>query len=344
MHVILNTLSPVFLVVLLGAVLRHVGFLTESFSTALNKFVFWVPLPVFLFTSIQGSQFVSGSLPAAGVMIGTTLAIAAIAWFGAPLFGISRWSRGTFCQSVFRSNNAYVGLPVILFAYAGASPERIASVKALAALSLAPCLILYNVLAVLVLTPNQIGLVKVRESESSKVGESESPKGRGANVSGKVIANKILLGIVKNPLILACVAGSLGLWIRQTTGAELPEFLARTLQSIGSLAGPGALVALGASLTPERMRQAMRGAHIVAALKLVVCPLIGAALAYAAGLDADARFVATAYLTCPTAVASFVMAQAMKGDDVLAGGAVALSTLYSVVALAATLALFGPAV
>ena len=60
------------------------------------------------------------------------------------------------------------------------------------------------------------------------------------------------------------------------------------------------------------------------------------------GLDGDARFVALAYLTCPTAVASFVMAQAMKGDDVLAGGAVALTTVYSVAALAVLLALAAP--
>ena len=327
---ILDTLAPVFLVVLLGAVLRGVGFLTEAFAKALNRFVFWVALPVFLFQSIQGSEFVPGSLSAAAVMVGATLSIAAVSWFGAPLFGISRRSRGTFCQSVFRSNNAYVGLPVILFAYAGAGPEIIAAAKALAALALAPCLILYNVLAVLVLTPNAMGLF------------DENPPAAGAMRPRHVPASRILRGIATNPLILGCVAGAIGLLVRQNTGQDLPRFLDRTLQSIGSLAGPGALVALGASLTPERLRAALRGAHCAAFLKLVVCPLIGAALAHAFHLDHDARFIALAYLTCPTAVASFVMAQAMKGDDVLAGGAVALSTLYSVPALAIMLLLFGP--
>lgn len=153
---------------------------------------------------------------------------------------------------------------------------------------------------------------------------------------------RILRGIATNPLILGCVAGAIGLVVRQRTGLEPPRFLARTLQSIGSLAGPGALIALGGSLTADRMRASLRGAHIAAVLKLVVCPLIGALLARLIGLDADARFIALAYLTCPTAVASFVMAQAMKGDDVLAGGTVALTTLYSVPALAVMLLLFGP--
>lgn len=324
--VILNILAPVFLVVLLGALLRGTGFITERFSTDLNRFVFWVSLPVFLFTSILESEFANESLPAAGAMVCATLAIAAISWFGAPLFGISARSRGSFCQSVFRSNNAYVGLPVILFAYAGQPEETIASIRALAALSLAPCLILYNVLAVIVLMPNAEGAF-------------DDDRGDRAPTRIRIPLRKLLRGIAHNPLIIACVSGAVALVIRQRTGIEPPEFLARTLKQIGSLAGPGALLALGGSLTPQRLRAAMRGAHIVAFLKLVVCPLLGALFAYVFRLGPDARFVALAYLTCPTAVASFVMAQAMKGDDTLAGGAVALTTLYSVPALAVLLAL-----
>ena len=323
---ILNTLSPVFLVVLLGATLRGTGFVTERFATDLNRFVFWVSLPVFLFTSILESEFVEGSLAASGTMACATLAIAAISWFGAPLFGISARSRGSFCQSVFRSNNAYVGLPVILFAYAGEPDSTIASIRALAALALAPCLILYNVLAVIVLMPNAEGAF-----DHNAEGESQTHI--------RIPVRKLLRGIAHNPLIVACVAGSVALFVRQRIGVDLPEFAHRTLHQIGSLAGPGALFALGGSLTPARMRAAMRGAHVVALLKLVICPLLGALFALAFRLGPDARFVALAYLTCPTAVASFVMAQAMKGDDVLAGGAVALTTLYSVLALAILLAL-----
>ena len=325
LSVILGTLSPVFFVVLLGAVLRGTGFLTERFATELNRFVFWVSLPVFLFQSIAGSEFTPGSLPAAATMIAATLTIAATAWWGAPLLGISARSRGTFCQCVFRSNNAYVGLPVILFAFAGAPADKVAAVRSLAALSLAPCLILYNILAVVVLTPNAMGAFD-----------------GGAASAARPSARRIALGIVRNPLIVACVAGSLALLVRQRTEFVAPEFITRTMTQVGSLAGPGALLALGASLTPERMRAAFRGAHIAALLKLVVCPLLGVFFAWAFGLDGDARFVALAYLTCPTAVASFVMAQAMKGDDTLAGGAVALTTVYSAVALAVLLALAAP--
>lgn len=310
---VVNTLAPVFLIVLLGAILRRNGFLGEEFSSALNKLIFWVALPCLLFTTIAGSQFHPDSLDATAVLMLATLAIAAVAWFGAPLFGIDPRGRGSFTQSVFRSNNAYVGLPVIVAAYAG--QPQLTAVQSLAMLTLAPCLILYNVLAVFVLTPVD--------------------PAAGARA---IPWRKVARGIATNPLIVACVLGGLAM------GADvhLPPSLSRTLESLGRMAGPGALIALGSSLTRERMRASFRAAHIATALKLLACPAIGWALGVAFGLDRDARFITLAYLASPTAVASFVMAQAMKGDAVLAGGTVAVSTVYSVGALALVLLLAGP--
>ena len=328
LFVIVNTLLPPILVVLLGAVLRGVGFLTDAFAVAFNRFIFWVSLPAFLFLSIQRSKFVDGSFRAAGVMLLASLAVAAISWFGARLFGISRRSRGAFCHCAFRGNTAYVGMPVISFAYAGAPQALQTEIGALAAIALAPCIILYNVLAVLVMTPDAMGAF-------------DGSDGAAANV--RIPFASILKGIAGNPLIIGCVLGSLALVLRQKAGVELPEFLARALDSVGKIAGPGALLALGASFTPERLRTAMFGAHVVALLKLLACPLIGYAFAQLLGVSPHARFVALVYLACPTAVASFVMAQSMKGDAVLAGGSVALTTVYSAISMAVVIALAGPA-
>jgi predicted permease len=311
---VFDTLTPVFLILALGAALRASGFLSDAFAGALNNLIFWVALPCLLFGTISASAFEKSCVSAAGVMLATTLVIAAIAWFGAGWMGIAPASWGSFCQSVFRSNNAYVGLPVILFATA--DRPNAAAIASLAALTLAPCLILYNVLAVLVLTPRQAG---------------------ADGVLARVSWRRILRGIATNPLIVSCVAGALAL----AADIHPPKAIARTLESLGSLSGPGAMIALGASLTRERMRSAWRPAHLATVLKLVLCPLIGWGFAALAGLNHDARFVCLVYLACPTAVASFVMAQAMKGDSVLAAGAVAVSTVYSCVALAVVLLFAG---
>ena len=108
------------------------------------------------------------------------------------------------------------------------------------------------------------------------------------------------------------------------------------------MATPGSLIALGATLTPDRLRASIADAHKTALLKLVVCPLLGVAVCAALGLPPLHRFIVLCYLACPSAVASYVMAEAMGGDARLAGSAVALTTVYSALSLAAVLLLALP--
>lgn len=98
-----------------------------------------------------------------------------------------------------------------------------------------------------------------------------------------------------------------------------------------------ALLALGASLTPDRLRASVADAHKAALLKLVVCPCLGFGVCLLLGLPPLHRFIVLCYLACPSAVASYVMAEAMGGDARLAGSAVALTTVYSAFSLAAVL-------
>ena len=108
------------------------------------------------------------------------------------------------------------------------------------------------------------------------------------------------------------------------------------------MATPGSLIALGATLTPARLRASIADAHKAALLKLVVCPMLGVVVCALLGLPPLHRFIVLCYLACPSAVASYVMAEAMGGDARLAGSAVALTTLYSAFSLAAVLLLFTP--
>lgn len=98
-----------------------------------------------------------------------------------------------------------------------------------------------------------------------------------------------------------------------------------------------ALLALGASLTSDRLRASVADAHKAALLKLVVCPCLGFGVCLLLGLPPLHRFIVLCYLACPSAVASYVMAEAMGGDARLAGSAVALTTVYSAFSLAAVL-------
>lgn len=307
---------PVFALLALGAALRRSGFLSPKFAGELNKLVFYGALPCLLVDSIRRADPEAGSGASALALALATLATFAVAWLAAVPCGVPRASRATFCQTVFRSNNAYVGIPVMALALAGTPDE--AHGLAVATLTLAPCLLLYNALGVAVLT---------------KPGAGESRARRMLDVA---------LGIARNPLILGCLCGLALLALKNRAGVVPPRPVAETVRIFGTMATPGSLVALGASLDLGRVRACLRGACAAAVVKLAVCPLIGAAICAALDLPPLHRFVVVTYLSCPSAVASFVMAEAMGGDAPLAAASVALTTVLSVFSLSATILLFLP--
>jgi len=319
---VLGILFPIFFLLALGAALRHTGFLTEAFASGLNRLVFYGALPCLLVDSISRSDPTAGAGTASLALALGTVLIAAVAWFAAVPLGVSRASRPSFCQSVFRSNNAYVGLPVMALAFAGGPHEKAG--MALAMLTLAPCLLLYNGMAVLVLT---------------RPDESAPPLRRIA---------RVLLGFCRNPLILACLSGLALLLLRLRLGIGPEEWaksgspVLKTVRLFGTMATPGSLIALGATLTPERLRASLADAHKAAVLKLAVCPLLGLCVCLALGLPPLHRFIVLTYLACPSAVASYVMAESMGGDARLAGSSVALTTIYSAFSLAAVLLFAAP--
>ena len=320
---VLGILFPVFALLALGAALRHFGFLSEAFAAGLNKLVFYGALPCLLVDSISRSAPTPGSGRASLALALGTVGIAVVAWVLAVPMGVSRASRPSFCQSVFRSNNAYVGLPVMALAFTGKGFA--AEGMALAMLTLAPCLLLYNGMAVVVLT---------------RPDETAPPLRR---------LGRVCIGILRNPLILACLSGLALLALRRRLGvspeawADSGNPLLKTIRLFGTMATPGSLIALGATLTPARLRASIADAHKAALLKLVVCPLLGLVVCLALGLPPLHRFIVLCYLACPSAVASYVMAEAMGGDARLAGSAVALTTVYSALSLGAVLLLALPA-
>lgn len=308
---IFSTLTPIYAILILGALLRHIGFISAELAKGLNKLIFNIALPCLITASIAAAPIAPGWERSTLALMSATISIFAISWLIAPIIGISKFSRPAFVQAVFRSNNAYIGLPVMQFAFTGRAD--LTEMLSLAMLTLAPCLILYNVLAVAILTKTD------------------------KNGSFAKQAFSLLKGIAKNPLIIGCILGLVGLFLRVKYNLTAPDALAKTITTLGAMATPGSILALGAALTPAILRANISGAHWTVLLKLVVTPLLGLAFAMLLNLPPIHRFVVLCYLACPSAVASFIMAQAMGGDADIAGSSVALTTIYSFISLAAVL-------
>jgi len=305
--VIFGSLAPVFLTMAVGVLLRRLRFLPEGFFGGLNQLAFWVCLPCMLFSEVARCRIAGGAvLNVIGILALAIIPTILIAWSLTRALRVAPASRSVFIQGSFRGNLAYVGIPVISYALAK-NPDA----AGMAALVMAPLTTLYNIGGVLLLT---------KRDASHSAGQ----RWRATAAS-----------LASNPLIVSCLLGLIAFAFRLT----LPMPIGKTVDMLGKAGLPTALLALGASLSFERVKGHFGLATVVALIRVAGGPLIGLGLCAAIGLTGEMRLIALLFLSCPVAVASYVMADQMGADRELAGAIVVLSTLYAFPAMAAVLLL-----
>lgn len=309
---VLNTLLPVFAMVALGMILRKKRFLSDAFVKDINKLVFWVALPVLLFYSIAVSKI---DIATAGktwaVVMSATIATIIAGWVTVRLLKIPKETTGTFLQGAFRGNLLYISLPVIVYSFKTSPAETASSMEALTILVLALIIPVYNVLSVVFLLESCRGSKRVVN----------------VNIAGQII---------KNPLIIACALGLLYSYFFDS----MPIAADRIFSAVGGMSLPLALITVGATLAGRIEPQRFANALAASLLKIFFCPLVGFGVALLIGLTNEQMRVALILLACPTAAASYVMADQMGGDGKLASAIIVITTFLSVLSLAMVLALF----
>jgi len=302
---ILAIVSPVFLVIGIGCVLGRAGFVDERANAAFSRLVFFVAAPALLFRSTARTPLQEALQPDILLVTGGVSAlVAGLIYAAATRTGPAR--RGVLAQGAHRSNMVFFGLPVIVYAYGN-------EVLGGAAVLIGFMVVVYNFLAVLL-------LILPHRSGSS-----------GGGVWGRT-----LLEMVRNPLILACAGGLLV----SAAGLGLPLALDRTLELVGHIAAPLALIAVGAGLDFRRLRAEIPAAAAASIVKLLVYPALVLAGLHLVGAGKIDREVTVIIMAAPTAVVSAIMAREMKGDEQLAAAIVIGTTLAALVTTSAWLAYF----
>jgi len=306
---VLNSLMPVFLIIVLGKLLCRTGFFSDSLVKGLNQLTYWVALPVLLFSEISSAVFDAGEVRRITLLlIAATLIALLLGYLTARLLRLPHRSLGAFVQGCGRANNAFVGLPIIIYALSGTSPN----VKALATVALGPAIIFYNFSSIIILLIH---------------GERQH---KGVAAVG-VFLKQLLL----NPMIIACVAGLL----INSAGFTLPQMISRTAAALGQSALPLALLCIGSSLTFEKTPAAASPALIASLIKVFVLPAIGLLLGRIWGVSGTELKILLIYLACPTASASYVLADMFGSDAPLAGRIIVISTLLSTISLSLVVAM-----
>jgi len=308
---VLNTLAPIFLVIGLGYGLARRRFLSRTMIEELNRLLFWVCLPALIVHSLATvSRIPSGTGTTFLTFTSATLIVTALSALLSKLMRLEPSRGGAFVQAAFRGNLAYAGIPIILFSLQDQPKEMVAETLAMTIFVFAPTMLVYNAVSVVALVASH-------------------QLGQGGLIPGML--NKM----ARNPLILAALAG-IALFLLPW---QPPRFILNSLDLIAQLSAPASLFCVGGAMAQVSMRGRIRTAAIAALLKVVILPLTAWGLAEIAGLTGPPRLVLLVLSACPTAVASYILAKELNGDEALAAGAIVVSTAACAPALALIIAL-----
>ncbi|HKL00918.1 MAG TPA: AEC family transporter, partial [Desulfotignum sp.] len=113
---ILNTIIPIFSVILTGWLARRKGFIPTEFTGPANRLVFYFAIPAMVFAAIAKGSLKTDFNPK---LLGCTLAAVALS-FGITcilgrLFHVPNHRFGTFVQSAVHGNLGYIGLAVAYY-------------------------------------------------------------------------------------------------------------------------------------------------------------------------------------------------------------------------------------
>lgn len=307
---LIETVLPVFALMLLGAALRKGGMLDSAMERSLNTLCYWVLLPVFLtWNTATAPALAPADLRGVAAMMATVFALLFLGMALIPLLRLPPLSRGTFLQSCFRANNAYVGVPVIAFALQNQPPDTAARGLGLAAVILTPSVLLYNFLGVLALEWDR------RHSSEAHPFQTW------------------LRGTFRNPLVIGCVTGLL--W--NLLPVPAPALLGRIANPLGAAAFPLALLAIGARITSLPWHHFGKNTAGVILVKNALAIPTAFGLCRLFGVDPLGTLVVMVMSACPTAIASYVLVDQLDGDRDLGAATIAGTTALSVFSLIAAL-------
>ncbi len=294
-----SVVFPLLLQMAIGYILRRRKIVDTHSLNVMNKLVFRVFLPLLLFLNIYSLELEEALSKENGTLLLlaslSVIIITVIIHFIFPYFIQDKKKCSVMIQGVFRGNLVLFGIPIAASIYGEA---RTGLVSLLAAF-IVP---LFNIIAVFVL---------------------EYYRG------GKVNYKKVLLNIVKNPLIIASAIAFILLLLR----IQIPQLLLSPLSSLSKIATPLSFIVLGGTFQFSRISGNLKYLSTVVLGKLIFIPLIVFTIAIALGLRGEALVALLGVTASPTAVSSFTMAVEMDADGELAGQIVIVTSIFSIITI-----------
>lgn len=288
-----NTVFPLCVLIALGAFIKQRGKCSELTEKEANNIIFKALVPFLIFKNIFYTDFSNDfNIKLVLFCIGTVFLQYFIATILAHIIEKEPKTQGAIVHSVFRTNALIFGMAILINLY-GTSKLGSASI------AMALILPFTNTFAVYTLE-----------------------KYRGGKVSYKNIA----VGVAKNPIILATVVA---LILRGVGISNFPEFINMSISTLAAMTSPMALLFLGASIEPSKIKDNSKNLVIGIISRLIVLPAIVITIAIMLGFrDIDLTTIMT-ITAGPTAVTAYTMAVSMDSNSDLTGEMVTFTTALS---------------
>ncbi|MDR0307965.1 MAG: AEC family transporter [Chitinispirillales bacterium] len=312
---ILQITLPVFAIMGVGNIISRTGKMTGEHRTFLNWLVYYICLPVLIFTALVAQPF--GSLFGIDLIIGTFLSMLAVFLFYAALAAVLRIKGKTAIVMIFSTywaNVAYMGFPLSVSAFGDKGLVQAAIVNAVSM----PAFIAVTFIMISFYTDKR---------------------------SNNIFAS--LRGALINPVVLASVIGLTAAWAADALGfngenAAIPIAAKETfaicesiLKMIGSMGLPLALLSVGGNLRLSSLGKKRLPLVLAVAGKLILVPLITLIImrTFFASAQKEVTGAAVLLMATPMAVAASVVAAKFKLDEQFVSSILAVSTVLSVVTI-----------
>jgi malonate transporter and related proteins len=298
---IADLILPVFAVIVTGLIVGYTGYLSREVSGALIHFAYNIAMPALLIVTIAQEPAHSLIRWRFLVAFGGGSLLCFILVFGVMSIYVSRSlaSRTMYGMAASMTNTGFVALPVLQAIYG----QRAVLPAAIA-----------TVFVAVVMFPVAVILLEVGGRDAD-----------GTRTAPMVTVRHVVL----NPMVISTLIGML--W--SVLDLRVPRPVTAYLGILADALTPCALFAIGLGLSIDGLRANIGKASLLAAVKLVIMPVIVYGLSLSLGLEPLYTIAAVICAAVPTAKTVYILAGEYHCEEMMVASTVSLTTLASIISL-----------
>ena len=311
MYSIFYSVLPIFLIALLGSVIRRKWLTSDEFWRGLEKLSFYVLFPTVLFQySYKVDLGSSGFLRLAGALIIANLIIAILLVVYQSRKPYDKVQFTTIFQGATRYNNyVFFGLGAALFGEDGLSIIS----------TISPCLLIVTNITSIMSFIYYI------------------PQNEGSSFSRKKSLILMIKSIAANPFVIASIVG----WFFNYFELILNVGVEKTIRSLADSALAIGIMIVGASIKftikPEYFKQVI----ITSGVKLIAMPIITFIVLWSMSITGIAQSVGILFSCLPCASSSYILSRQLGGDPETMSSTITFTTVFSILSLSLLVYILG---